>query len=128
MYHPDGPDPSALDLRRNGFHTLSEQKVVLPSRKARRDRQFMPALPERVFGILVSLSGKSWAVYLVLLLRSRLERSRRVTFTTAFLKRFDLTRKDKYSALRHLERAGLIRVHPQPNRNPCVEILEVTST
>lgn len=111
-------DLEALDLRKNGF-----LRCETPSTKAKRDRQFLPAIPERTFCQLVRLPRKSWAVYSVILLRTRLERSRTVALTTAFLGRFGLTRHDKHHALPHLERAGLIRVWRNSRRNPTVELL-----
>jgi hypothetical protein len=111
----------AFDLRKNGFQF---PKVETPTIKLKRDRQFLPALPERVFCELVKLPRKALPVYLVALLRSRLEKSRTVTLTTCFLQRFGLTRKDKFHALPHLEQAGLIRVQRRDRRNPVVEILK----
>jgi hypothetical protein len=72
---------------------------------------------------LIDLPGKTWAVYLVVLFRSRLERSPSVSITTATLKRFRLTRNDKDRALRSLEKAGLVRVKRQNGKNPVITIL-----
>jgi hypothetical protein len=114
------PDLSLFDLKHDGIPAV---KVELPSSRRRRDRQFLPALPERVFCRLLQLPGRSWAVYLVLMLRSRLERKRTVVLTSCFLTRFGLTRDDKSRALCHLERAGLVRVERRDRKNPAVTIL-----
>src|SRR6516225_8745242 len=97
---------------------LSGTKVETPSTRARRDRQFMPALPERIFVKLVKLPRRAWAVYVVALLRSRLERTKIVTLTNCFLQRFGLSRHDKTRALPCLEGAGLLRVERYTKRNP----------
>jgi hypothetical protein len=114
-----------FDLRLNGYH-VPETRVETPTVKARRDRQFLPPLPERVFCELVKLPRKAMAVYMVIRLRTKLERSRTVAVTTCFLQRFGLTRKDKYHALPLLERVGLLRIE-QPGRggrNPVVTLRE----
>ena len=110
-----------IDLRKNEF--AFGHKMELPSTKARRNRQFMPALPERIFVKLVKLPRRAWAVYVVALLRSRLERTKIVTLTNCFLQRFGLSRHDKTRALPCLEGAGLLRVERYTKRNPVVEIL-----
>ena len=118
MGYPDDFRLDDFDLQKNGF-----TKVETATIKKKRDKQFMPALPERIFCTLVKLPRKAMAVYLVALLRSRLEKSRTVTLTTCFMKRFGLSRKDKCHALTHLERAGLLRVERRARQNPVVEIL-----
>jgi hypothetical protein len=117
--HPQELDE--IDLRKNGL--VFGHKVEAPSTKARRNRQFMPALPEAIFVKLVRLPRRAWAVYVVALLRSRLERTKTVTLSNCFLRRFGLTRHDKTRALPCLERAGLLRVERYTKRNPVVEIL-----
>lgn len=96
----------------------------LPSIKARKDKQFMPALSERVFCQVAALPGKALAIYLVVVLRSRLERSPTVPLTSAFLARFGLSPREKARALQHLEDAGLIAVERRPRRNPVVTLPE----
>jgi hypothetical protein len=118
-------DLAALDLQADGTTPGRARKTEMPSVKVRRDRQFLPALPERTFCRLVQLPRRAWAVYSVALFRSRLERSKVVVLTTCFLSRFGLTRWDKCRALPSLERAGLVRVVRRSNRqNPTVEILD----
>jgi hypothetical protein len=114
-------DLEKLDLRKNGF--IFTTKVEVPSVKAKRDRQFIPAIPERTFCRLILTTRKTWAVYLVICLRCRLEQSNAVTLTTCFLGRFGLTRQDKYLALTQLTKAGLIRVQKRQRRNPVVELV-----
>ena len=108
-------DPQAFQWSGSG---MSE----LPSIRARKDRQFMPALSERVFCQVAALPGKALALYLVITLRSRLERSQTVTLTSAFVARFGLSRKEKAGALQQLENAGLITVERRPRRNPVVTL------
>jgi hypothetical protein len=115
-------DIDKLDLRKNGFSF--EKKVELPTTKAKRDRQFIPHLPAPIFRRLVKTRGKTWAVYLVLWRRSRLESNRTVLLTSCSLREFGLTRNDKYLALARLETAGLIRVQRRKNRNPVVELVD----
>lgn len=106
------------------FQWSEPRTSALPSITARRERQFMPALPERVFCQVAALPGKALAVYLVVTLRSRLERSQTVTLTSAFLARFGLSRREKARALQQLEDAGLITVERRPRRNPVVTLQE----
>jgi hypothetical protein len=61
---PDPYSPEALSLDRNRF--IPEVKVELPSTRKRRERRFMPALPERLFDRLARLPGKCLSVYLIL--------------------------------------------------------------
>jgi hypothetical protein len=50
-------------------------------------------------------------------------KSKEVRLTTAILQRFNVNRKAKYTALKALEKAGLVQVH-RPRRNPLVTILD----
>ncbi|HEY7311883.1 MAG TPA: hypothetical protein VH643_21140 [Gemmataceae bacterium] len=104
----------------------SVQSVKIQAQRARTgtERRFLPALPEKLFKRLVVLPGKSWAIYLVLLQRSRMERSNPVVLTSACLRQHGLNRTDKYRALPALETAGLIRVERRDRRNPLVWLLE----
>jgi hypothetical protein len=119
--HPssDGFDPVTLDTRLNG----SAVKVGLSARPHKPGGQFLPALPERVFCRLVRLPRRAWAVYTVLRLRGRLNRSQTVVLTSSFLSRFGLNRMDKSRGLSDLESAGLIRVERRDRRNPAVTLL-----
>lgn len=114
-------DPQALQW--NGTGTSA-----WPSRTARREQQFMPALPEQIFREVAALPGKALAVYLVILLRSRYDRSRTVTLTSSFLARFGLNRKEKAGALRQLEGAGFLTVERRPRRNPVITLQEKNAT
>ena len=74
------------------------------------------------------LSGKApVAVGLAIWFESGRRKSNEVKLTTAILQRFAVKRKSKYSALKSLEEAGLIRVRREPRKNPVVTILEVVS-
>jgi hypothetical protein len=82
-------------------------------------------MPEDLVRRLAQLPGRALLVYWVLLLRSRLNRSRTVALTTEFLARFGVSRWDKYRGLAALERAGLLRVARQDRHNPTVTLLPV---
>jgi hypothetical protein len=117
---PDPFDPDNLRIRDDEIPT---RRVELPSVRSRIDRQFLPALPERVFRALVKLPRKAWAVYQVIKLRARLMKCSTVELSGRFLGRFGLTRHDKRNALRHLERAGLVRVERRARKNPTITVL-----
>ncbi len=75
-----------------------------------------------------NLSGKaSLAVGLAIWFESGRRKSNEVKLTTAIVQRFAVKRKSKYSALKLLEDAGLIRVRREPRKNPVVTILEIMS-
>jgi DNA-binding transcriptional ArsR family regulator len=124
MYPPSPPfpDPDSLRLDRNG--TATEARVELPSLRTRRERHFLPALPEPLFARLAVLPGKALAIYLVLLQRSRMEGENPVALTSACLARFGINRQDKRRALFLMENAGLVRVERRGRRNPLVRLLE----
>lgn len=74
---------------------------------------------------VTKLSGKApLAVALALCFEAGRRKSKEVKLTTAILERFSVNRKAKYSALKSLERAGLVRVRQKPRRNPVVTILD----
>lgn len=78
--------------------------------------------------VAAQLSGKApVAVGLAIWFESGRRKSNEVKLTTAILQRFAVKRKSKYSALKSLEDAGLIRVRREPRKNPMVTILEVFS-
>ena len=78
--------------------------------------------------VAAQLSGKApVAVGLAIWFESGRRKSNEVKLTTAILQRFAVKRKSKYSALKSLEDAGLIRVRREPRKNPVVTILEVVS-
>jgi DNA-binding transcriptional ArsR family regulator len=71
------------------------------------------------------LSGKApVAVALAIWFQAGRRRSKEVRLTTAVIERFGIDRKAKYRGLSALEKAGLVRVHRQPRRNPVVTILD----
>jgi len=121
--YPDPYSPEALSLDRNGLPR--EIKMELPSIARRREKHFMPAIPERLFDRLIALPGKCLGVYLLLLQRSRMEKRNPVSLTSTRLKRCGITRKHKQRALVALEEHGLIRVEKRGRNNPLVQILEL---
>ena len=89
---------SKTDLTRFSVQTES------PAIKMKRDRIFLPPVPERLFCRLSVLPGKALHVYMVLMLRSNFNKARTVTLTTTWLRRFRLTRNDKTRALQVLKK------------------------
>jgi hypothetical protein len=72
------------------------------------------------------LSGKApLAVALAVWFEAGRRKSNEVKLTSAVLRRFSVNRKAKYTALKSLERAGLVRVRREPRRNPVVTILDI---
>lgn len=72
------------------------------------------------------LPGKAaLVVALAVLFESGRRKSPEVKLTTDILRRFGVNRKAKYSGLKALENAALVRVHREPRRNPVVTILEL---
>lgn len=75
---------------------------------------------------VTKLSGKApLAVALAVWFEAGRRKSNEVKLTTAILRRFSVNRKAKYTALKSLEKAGLVRVRREPRRNPVVTILDV---
>jgi hypothetical protein len=116
--------PSVESLRIHRETAIPTTRVTLPSVRARKRGNFLPALPEPLFVRLVALPGKALAVYLVLLQRSRVAKAKTIPLTTVILSRFGLSRWDKRSSLPALERAGLVRVERRRDRNPLVTLLD----
>jgi hypothetical protein len=83
-----------------------------PSVRAKRDRQFLPAVPERLFVYLAGLPGKALAVYMILMYRCRVQRQPTVTLSPLRLQRYGITRHQGRHAFRMLEAARLITVTP----------------
>jgi hypothetical protein len=74
------------------------------------------------------LRGKApLAVALAVWFEAGRRRSNEVRLATAILNRFSVNRKAKYTALAALEKAGLIRVHRQPRKNPIITIIDSPS-
>jgi hypothetical protein len=130
MYPPPSPnDPFSPDeLRLDRNDRVPAAQVELPSVRARRERRFLPSLPERLFARLAVLPGKCLAIYMILLQRSRLESVNPVLLTNAYLKRFGLTRWDKQRALSALQGAGLVRVEKRGRNNPLVWLCQETDS
>ena len=99
-----------------------EIRVELPSVAERLNKEFFPPLPGRLFALLAPLPGKALAVYMVLRLRSRLERVQTVTLTSAALQRFGLSPDQKDRALACLEAHHLIAVDRNHGKNPTVTL------
>jgi hypothetical protein len=124
--YPDPYSPEALSLDQYGL--LPEIKVELPSIRKRREKHFVPAIPERLFDRLVALPGKCLGVYLILLQRSCMEKRNAVALTSTRLNRCGITRKQKQRALEILEKHDLVRVEKRGRNNPLVHLLEVKNS
>lgn len=96
-----------------------------PTAARRRRERFLPRLTEPEALRLAGLPGKALAVYLLLLRRSAVERTRTVVASTAMVSPFGVSRTQKATALVHLEAAGLLLVERRLRRNPIVTLLEV---
>jgi hypothetical protein len=110
------------------FHHLDSSKEVrveLPSIATRRNRQFIPALPGRLFTALVPLPGKALAVYLVLWRRSRITHHPTVVVTAAAMAQAGISHDQKTRSLTVLEKAGLITVERIVGKNPRVTLRTV---
>jgi hypothetical protein len=105
----------AFGVRTSGVETAQDTTPGKPP--------FIPAFPLHWLTRLAPLPGKTLAVYLVLYFRSRVERSRTVTLTTATLEAFGISRREKQLALQRLEQTGLITVERRPRRNPRVTLV-----
>jgi hypothetical protein len=71
------------------------------------------------------LSGKApLAVALAIWFEAGRRKSKEVRLTIAILRRFNVNRRAKYTALKALEKAGLVKVRRKPRRNPVVTILD----
>jgi hypothetical protein len=82
-------------------------------------------LPLAWFTAAAKLPGKALAVALAIWFESGRRRcAPTIILTTAILDRFNVGRKAKYRALKHLQDARLIVVHKKPRRNPVVTILD----
>jgi hypothetical protein len=103
---------------------IPERKVPLPSERARRRRLFIPAIPLDLFDRACVLPRKSLAIFLLLWRKSKMERSDTVVLTTAGLAAHGITRREKATALRHLERAGLVTVRRRRRNNPEVTVVQ----
>jgi hypothetical protein len=70
------------------------------------------------------LSGKApLAVALAVWFEAGRRRSKELRLMIAILRRFNVNRRAKYAAFKALEKAGLVKVHREPRRNPVVTIL-----
>jgi hypothetical protein len=83
-------------------------------------------IPLPWLAVASKLPGKApLAVALAVWFEAGRRKSKEVRLTTAILKRFNVNRNAKSTALKSLETAGLIRVCREPRRNPVVTILDL---
>lgn len=117
---------------------LPSEQMVKPSDTIREGSQKSPKsrrikgefvrgpIPLAWLTIASQLPGKTLAVAMAIWFESGRRRcANTIILTTAILARFNVGRKAKYGALKHLQDAGLIVVHRKPRRNPVVTILEL---
>ncbi len=110
-----------------GNHTPAVVKAAVKPKAMRIAGEFLKGpIPLPWLTAVTRLSGKApLAVGLAIWFESGRRKSNEVKLTTAILRRFSVNRKAKYSALKSLEKAGLVRVRREPRRNPVVTILDV---
>lgn len=113
-----------------GLARLADVKTT-PKPKAATKRiagEFLKGpIPLAWLTAVTKLSGKApLAVALAICFEAgRRKRLNELKLTTAILERFSVNRKAKYTALKSLEGAGLVRVRRELRRNPVVTILDV---
>lgn len=110
-----------------GDHTPVGVKASVKPKMQRIAGEFLKGpIPLPWLTAVTGLSGKApLAVALAVWFEAGRRKSNEVKLTTAILRRFSVNRKAKYSGLKSLEKAGLVRVHREPRRNPVVTILDV---
>lgn len=110
-----------------GDHTPAVVKAAVKPKAKRIAGEFLKGpIPLPWLTAVTRLSGKApLAVALAVCFEAGRRKSNEVKLTTAILRRFSVNRKAKYSALKSLEKAGLVRVRREPRRNPVVTILDV---
>jgi hypothetical protein len=131
------PDDFFTDLERlrlpagpSKVRPEARSKGPPPSPKSRRIKgEFLKGpIPLSWLSAAAKLKGKApLAVALAVWFERGRRRGEEVRLTTAILDRFGVNRKAKYSGLKALEEAGLIRVRRELRRNPLITVLEVQS-
>ncbi|MER3415478.1 MAG: hypothetical protein C4297_04595 [Gemmataceae bacterium] len=110
-----------------GVRRLADPKPPTKPKVKKITGEFLKGpIPLPWLSSVTKLSGKApLAVALAIWFEAGRRRSNEVKLTTAILGRFSVNRKAKYSALKSLEEAGLVRVRRESRRNPVVTILEI---
>ncbi len=110
-----------------GDHTPAVVKAAAKPKVNKIAGEFLKGpIPLPWLTAVTRLSGKApLAVALAVWFEAGRRKSNEVKLTTAILRRFSVNRKAKYSALKSLEKAGLVRVRRELRRNPVVTILDV---
>ena len=119
----------SLKINKTTASSIVAAKVADPKGKKKISGEFLKGpVPLLWLTAAAQLSGKApLAVGLAIWFESGRRKSNEVKLTSAILQRFAIKRKSKYTALKSLEDAGLIRVRREPRKNPVVTILEVVS-
>ena len=119
----------SLKINKTTASSIVAAKVADPKGKKKISGEFLKGpVPLLWLTAAAQLSGKApLAVGLAIWFESGRRKSNEVKLTSAILQRFAIKRKSKYTALKSLEDAGLIRVRREPRKNPMVTILEVAS-
>src|SRR5262249_35768746 len=118
----EGPDKAVPERPDT---VIPEQKVEPVYLRGRKAKRYNPSLPISQFDRAAVLPGKSLAVYLLLWRQTRVEKRWAVTLTSTSLQTHGISRHQKETALRHLERAGLIAIKRRGRRNPEVALLSL---
>jgi hypothetical protein len=123
----DDLDRLRLPAEQSLKHSVAIQEgASRPSKTLRIKGEFVRGpIPLKWLTIASTLPGKALAVAMAIWFEfGRRRRANTIILTTAILDRFNVGRKAKYKALRHLQDAGLVVVHRKPRRNPVVTILD----
>jgi hypothetical protein len=104
----------------------TKKRTKTPRKPRHIEGEFLKGpIPLNWLSVASGLSGKAaLAVGLAIWFEAGRRKSKEVRLTTAILQRFNVNRKAKYTALKALEKAGLVKVHRVPRRNPVVTILD----
>lgn len=101
------------------------QRPNPPQRVRVRGRFLKGPVPMSWLSAAARLPGKTLHVALALMFLQGLKRSTTIKLGASVLELFGVERKAGYSALKRLERQGLVRVSRGTGRNPVVMILEI---
>lgn len=92
-------------------------------RLGRASSRYIPNVPLTLFDRACRMPRKSLAVFLLFWRLAKMSGSDTAKLSNARLREHGITRKEKATALRHLEAAGLVAVQRAPRKSPLVRLL-----
>jgi hypothetical protein len=107
---------------------IPARKVELTTTARRKAAKFIPPMPLDWYQRACRLRGKAPVVATVLWYLSRLKKSKTIVLSQTRLNEFGITRQAKYRALRALESAGLVKVHPRGRKSSEVTLLSLPAS